>query len=325
MGSGAPSRTIRIYSVDRVYRQGFTLIELLTVIGIISLLLAILLPSLNRAREISRRTKCAANLHNLGIACHAFANEHKQYFPMCYMMPDTSFPYRFPIVVSLDNRLDQDFKLWQAYGTSYQCFQSYGMQDQSWTCPSSDPIRYLDPAAGIPAEWGLCMWTDYMYVGGLKLLPTSTLGKSTAHWTQAGTAIPAVRANENDQVDKILAADVVFYTGGPGNKWDTVQKRYTINHPSNTHPFLPDYQNILYGDGHVAAQTSGDYQWALNTSTNYSFRHAGSGVGGYMYWGEQPPAPPVPPPPPPPPSPPSPPPPPQPPSPPPITPNPIPG
>ena len=323
MQHGASRRTPRrIYSLERaLHDRAFTLIELLTVIGIISILLAILLPTLNRAREQSRRTKCAANLHNLGVACHAFANEHKGYFPMCYNMPDLKFPYRFPIVVSQDDRLDQDFKLWQAYGTSYPCFTSYGMQTESWHCPSGGSVRFLDPADGNPPEWGLCVWTGYMYVGGLK---TNNVGKSTAHWAAAGTATPAVRADENDLVDKILAADIVFYTGGPGNKWDTVQYRYLINHPNNGQVHLPDFQNILHGDGHVDALTIMDYKWALNTSTNYSFRHANNGVGGYLYWGETPPAPPVPPPPPPPPGPPVPPPPPQPPPPPVVTPNPIP-
>jgi hypothetical protein len=161
-----------------------------------------------------------------------------------------------------------------------------------------------------------------MYVGGLTL---KNVGKSTAHWAVAGTATPAIRNNENDLVDKVLCADIVFYSGGPGNKWDTVGRRYIINHPNQTNAFLPDFQNLLYGDGHVEPKTKGDYGWALNTSTNYSFRHANNGVGGYMYWGESPPAPPPPPPPPTPPSPPSPPPPPKPPTPPPVTPAPIPG
>ena len=62
-----------------------------------------------------------------------------------------------------------------------------------------------------------------------------------------------MRSNENDLVNKILAADTVFYTGSPGNKWDTVQYRYLINHPNRTQGFRPDFQNILHGDGHVDA------------------------------------------------------------------------
>jgi prepilin-type N-terminal cleavage/methylation domain-containing protein/prepilin-type processing-associated H-X9-DG protein len=48
--------------MTRMARQGFTLIELLVVVAIIALLVAILLPSLAGAREMSRRSKCAANL-----------------------------------------------------------------------------------------------------------------------------------------------------------------------------------------------------------------------------------------------------------------------
>ncbi len=55
---------------------GFTLIELLVVISIIALLLSILLPSLSRAREISKRVVCATNLKGIGTACKLYAAEN---------------------------------------------------------------------------------------------------------------------------------------------------------------------------------------------------------------------------------------------------------
>lgn len=50
-------------------RVGFTLIEVLVVVAIIALLVAILLPSLSKAREHARRTQCASNAHQITVAC----------------------------------------------------------------------------------------------------------------------------------------------------------------------------------------------------------------------------------------------------------------
>lgn len=61
--------------------KGFTLIELLVVIAIIALLVSILLPSLQRARELAKRAVCSANLHGVGQALALYQNENNDRWP----------------------------------------------------------------------------------------------------------------------------------------------------------------------------------------------------------------------------------------------------
>src|SRR5215475_10614091 len=71
--------------------KAFTLIELLVVVAIIALLISILLPSLARARELSKRTVCSTNLKQLGTAFYTYGNENQEAWP-CPNPFNTTYP-----------------------------------------------------------------------------------------------------------------------------------------------------------------------------------------------------------------------------------------
>ena len=63
-------------------RRAFTLIEVLVVVAIIALLLAVLLPSLSKAREMAKVNACKANLHDFGLAIQMYISENDPYLPL---------------------------------------------------------------------------------------------------------------------------------------------------------------------------------------------------------------------------------------------------
>ncbi len=105
---------------------GFTLIELLVVVAIIALLISILLPSLNKAKENGRRAVCMANLHHLGLAFENYFNDYG------HVLPVAGF---FPTIHSADPEAE-DY-----YPAIMDILEPYARDQEIWHCPSDMPGR----------------------------------------------------------------------------------------------------------------------------------------------------------------------------------------
>ncbi len=128
-------------------RRGFTLIELLVVIAIIGVLIALLLPAVQAAREAARRAQCVNNLKQLGIALHNYHDtvgtlplgrttpQQFSFSPLARMLP-------FMEQTTLQSALNFDWG-W----SDPQNSTVYTTSVSSFLCPS-------DPQTAIPNQWG---------------------------------------------------------------------------------------------------------------------------------------------------------------------------
>lgn len=148
--------------MKRTPTKGFTLIELLVVMAILSILMALLLPAIQTAKEKAREGRCKNNMSTMGKCMMMFVTEHNDMFPTCgWVGADhesdwvwggnvIAVPQRDPAAAQRV-RIEEG-ALW-SYVTGYQRVGSYGdpsahgMKDEWYASPETNP--YLCPSAGV--------------------------------------------------------------------------------------------------------------------------------------------------------------------------------
>ena len=129
-------------------RNGFTLIELLVVIAIIALLVSILLPSLNKAKELAKDIVCMSNKKQVGLGLFLYANDNDGTIPAAMHEPWIGWDWR-PWVTKLvhgdyvpisgDGQATTPVTTWNPW--SGNVYYSHN-KDTAWVCPTLEKASY---------------------------------------------------------------------------------------------------------------------------------------------------------------------------------------
>lgn len=237
--------------------SGFTLVELLVVISIIALLLSIMLPGLNAAREKARRVVCASNVKSLTMSAIMYGTDNKSYLPLWWGGMTHRLSVSHESGVATTNGTTEHLKYYNRVVNLGYLYPNYIKDGHAFYCASGRGFRYEsntyygDNRFGFKymdepdTEFGLnTVGSSYQYRGSLDPDTVPVPGRE-------GLNLNPMNDPRRYKIIKILEryprwiilADYggMKYSNQPG----------LINHTNNKGQ--PAYFNNGYADGHVEA------------------------------------------------------------------------
>ena len=246
---------------------GFTLIELLVVIAIIALLAAILFPVFARARENARKSTCASNLKQIGLAVIQYAQDYDEIQVPAYSFSNTAASSNFsfwpgllqPYAKSQQIFVCPDSKEvidWVQGGLSYT---QYGMNVSYASLPDT---RYKSPSSAYAGQFVGSFANVAVNVASIASTGTTVLVLDGHTWPGTNR-----RPYFQLSVDKTMVTQLIPVNGAwPDQQsftelWDATDGAGIIARHLDT-------SNVLYCDGHVKAQNLGSLAKQTNDGSH---------------------------------------------------------
>lgn len=285
-------------------REGFTLIEVLVVIGLIGILVALLLPAVQAARERSRLVSCKNNLRQIGLAFQQVENTYRAFPPI--RTRTTHMPQTL-VDLSRLNPKSAHFDLLPALELA-NVYEKVVVEDDQWS--GNDPLQSNKNELLIKMRLPIFVCpTDYVPEAGISYLicfGTSTGGESTPAYPPPNTLLPGVGAGvAAARISDGLSNTVAFSERligdhtpddyNPVRDWAYVPS--LSDAISNTPPLLPDtikhlcQRDVRPGQPHASYNSTG---WLFGIFGITGYNHVlppnssiadcatpGGGVGAY--------------------------------------------